>query len=118
MKVKIYGFSGWSNCRKANSWLAEKGIDFQSVQVRKEPPSVAELTFACEQLGLKKLFNSSGVDYRSMSLKDKLPSMSEAEALALLNSNGNLVKRPLLLSDKGAIVGFKIDEWEAFFAEH
>ena len=115
MSVKIYGYSGWSNCRKANSWLADKGIEFESLQVRKTPPTIAELEFACEHLGLKRLFNSSDMDYRSLGMKDKLPTMSEAEAIKLLSENGNLVKRPLIIAKNGAVNGFKLPEWEAFF---
>ena len=114
--VKIYGYSGWSNCRKANSWLAEQGIEFESIQVRKQPPSVAELEQACTALGLKKLFNSSGVDYRNLGMKDLLPTLSEAEAIKMLSENGNLVKRPLVLTKDGAINGFKVDLWADFFA--
>ena len=72
-----------------------------------------ELAFACDKLGLKKLFNSSGMDYRSLGMKDKLPTMTQADALKLLSENGNLVKRPLLLTKNAALVGFKVGEWEA-----
>jgi arsenate reductase (glutaredoxin) len=76
---------------------------------------VAELVRACAALGLKKLFNSSGMDYRSLGMKDVLPTLSEAEALKLLSENGNLVKRPLVITDEGAINGFKEELWGKFF---
>jgi len=84
--------------------------------VRKQPPSVAELEQACAALGLKKLFNSSGMDYRNLGMKDILPTLSEAEAIKMLSENGNLVKRPLVLTKEGAINGFKVDLWSDFFA--
>jgi len=77
---------------------------------------VEELKSACAHLGLKKLFSTAGQEYRKLGLKDTLPSMSEKDALELLSGDGNLVKRPMLFCDKGALVGFKIDEWEQFFA--
>lgn len=83
--------------------------------MREQPPSIAELKLACDSLGLKKLFNSSGMDYRSMGLKDILPTLSESEALKLLSENGNLVKRPLVFTDKGVINGFKEAEWVDYF---
>jgi arsenate reductase len=75
-----------------------------------------ELKQACVALGLKKLFNSSGMDYRSMGMKDKLPTLTESEALKLLSENGNLVKRPLVITADSAINGFKETEWADFFA--
>lgn len=115
MSIKVYGYDGCSNCRKANRWLAENGIEFESIQVRDQPPSIAELKLACDALGLKKLFNSSGMDYRSMGLKDILPTLTESVALKLMNENGNLVKRPLVITDHGVINGFNEAAWAKFF---
>ena len=84
--------------------------------MRKQPPSLAELELACEALGLKKLFNSSGMDYRSLGMKDVLPTLSEEEALKLLSENGNLVKRPLVITKNSAINGFKDELWADFFS--
>jgi len=95
--------------------LADNEIEFESIAIRKQPPSVEELKSACDQLGLKKLFSTAGQEYRKLGLKDKLADMSEQEALELLSGNGNLVKRPMLFSDKGTLVGFKVDEWQEFF---
>lgn len=96
--------------------MAENGIEFESIAIRKQPPSVEELKFALEHLELKKLFSTAGQEYRKLGLKDKLPTISEANALELLSGNGNLVKRPMLFADKGVLVGFKVDEWQEFFA--
>ncbi len=96
--------------------MADRGIEYESIQVRDQPPSVAELELAYASLGLKRLFNSSGMDYRSLGMKDVLPTLSDAEALGLLSENGNLVKRPLVVGADGAMNGFKEAEWESFFA--
>ncbi|MFT5633657.1 MAG: arsenate reductase [Rubritalea sp.] len=77
---------------------------------------MAELKQACAALGLKKLFNSSGMDYRSLGMKDILPTLSEVDALRLLSENGNLVKRPLVITADSALNGFKEEVWGVFFA--
>jgi len=77
---------------------------------------VAEVQQACAALGLKKLFNSSGLDYRSLGIKDVLPTLTEADALQLLSENGNLVKRPLVITADSAINGFKEADWVEFFS--
>ncbi|MEQ1840557.1 MAG: ArsC/Spx/MgsR family protein, partial [Verrucomicrobiales bacterium] len=81
-------------------------------------PTQAELGRMLKACGgdLRRLFNTSGLDYRSMGIKDRLPTMSEAEALALLAGNGNLIKRPFLTDGERGLVGFKPEEWEKFFA--
>lgn len=76
---------------------------------------MVELEKACAALGLKKLFNSSGMDYRSLGMKDVLPTLSEAEAIKMLSENGNLVKRPLVITENGAINGYKEELWSDFF---
>lgn len=96
--------------------LAEKGVDFEAIEVRETPPSVAELKQMLKAKGeMKFLFNTSGVDYRSLGLKDKLPTLSEDEAFELLTENGNLVKRPFVVGDDICLVGFKLAEWEQAF---
>ncbi|MDZ8118695.1 arsenate reductase family protein [Pontiella agarivorans] len=112
--MKIYTYKKCSTCRKATKWLAEQNIDFEEIPIRETPPSVEELRQMLEQVGdLKKLFNTSGMDYRSLGMKDKLPTMSTEEALELLASNGNLIKRPFLLAGDQGTTGFKEDVWEA-----
>ena len=113
--MKIYTYAKCSTCRKATKWLEEKGISFKEIPIRETPPSKAELK---KMLGyydgeIRRLFNVSGMDYRSMGLKDKLPQMSEKESIELLNSNGNLVKRPFLLTGDTGLVGFKEEEWKS-----
>jgi arsenate reductase len=109
----VYGYQKCSTCRDALRWLDEQGIVYQVKAIRETPPSVAELQEALALTGgdIRKLFNSSGMDYRAMGIKVKLPEMSEAEALALLSTHGNLVKRPFLLGEGRALVGFKPELW-------
>ena len=85
--------------------------------IRETPPSVAELekVLANYDGDLKRLFNTAGGDYREMGMKDKLPGMSEKEALELLSKHGNLVKRPILIGKDVALAGFKVAEWEGKF---
>lgn len=115
--MKIYTYAKCDTCRKAVKWLQARGISFIEIPIRDQPPSKSDLRrmLAVYQGDLKRLFNTSGGDYRELKLGEKLPAMSEAEAIDLLASNGNLVKRPFLLTDKGGLVGFKETEWEAFF---
>ncbi len=114
-KPTVYTYAKCSTCRNATKWLRESGIEFTEKPIRETPPTVAELKrmLKHQQGELKKLFNTSGGDYREMKLGEKLPTMSEAEALELLAGNGNLVKRPFLLSDQVGLVGFKADQWGA-----
>jgi arsenate reductase len=111
----IYAYNGCGGCRKALKWLDEKGVAYTVKAIRETPPTRKELKLALKgQAGnLRKLFNVAGGDYRALGLKDKLPQMSEEEAFALLESNGNLVKRPLLLTASGATTGFDEAVWSS-----
>lgn len=112
--MKIYTYTKCSTCRKATKWLNEQNIDFEEIPIRETPPSVNELQQVLDYVGeLKKLFNTSGMDYRSLGMKDKLLTLSSDEALELLASNGNLIKRPFLLADGKGTVGFKEEAWDA-----
>ena len=104
-----------STCQKAKKWLEEHNIDFTERNIAEENPSFDELQTWYKQSGLplKKFFNTSGLVYKEMQLKDKLPSMSEEEQLKLLASNGMLVKRPMVISEDKVLVGFKEAEWGA-----
>ncbi|RSX50659.1 arsenate reductase family protein [Bifidobacterium callimiconis] len=110
-----------STCAKARAWMGEHGIDHTERDIRIDNPTVAELTLwhTVSGLPIRRFFNTSGRLYRSMGLKDKLPSMSDEEAIALLATDGMLVKRPLLVIPDGAgdpvtvLVGFRQNEWEA-----
>jgi arsenate reductase len=102
-----------STCSKARKWLAENGIDFTERNIRDEKPTAAELREWIEKSGLplKKFFNTSGLIYKSMQLREKLPTMSDEEQISLLAANGMLVKRPLLIGEEIVLVGFQPEEW-------
>lgn len=103
-----------STCVKAKKWLEAKGIDFSERHIVEDNPCKEELSDFYKKSGqpLKKLFNTSGILYREMGLKDRLPDMSEDEMLELLSTNGKLVKRPLLVGEDFTLIGFKEVEWE------
>ena len=102
-----------TTCKKAKKWLDEKEIAYSARHIKDENPTYEELKEWVEKSGmpLKKFFNTSGMLYRDLGLKDKLPGMSEEEQLALLASDGMLVKRPLLVGEDFVITGFKEKEW-------
>ena len=100
-------------CKKALNWLDEKGISYEKRPIKEQNPSKEELAVWHKKSGLplKRFFNTSGLLYKSMALKDKLPSMTEEEQLELLSTDGMLVKRPILVSEDFVLVGFKESEW-------
>lgn len=102
-------------CRKAKAWLEEKGAAYDLRPIKEENPTAEELRawIAASGLPVRKFFNTSGLLYKSLQLKDKLPHMTEDEMIALLATDGMLVKRPLLIGDNFVLVGFKEAEWEA-----
>ena len=102
-----------TTCRKAEKWLNENGIAYEKRDIKEEHPSMKELKnwHTKSGLPLKRFFNTSGMQYRELKLKDKLSQMSEEEQLELLASDGMLVKRPLLIQDDTILVGFKETEW-------
>ena len=104
-----------STCQKAKAWLDGRGVSYEARDIKEDRPTLEELReWQCRSgLPLKRFFNTSGMLYRDLGLKDKLPGMSEEEQLALLSSDGMLVKRPLLITDKTALPGFREKEWEA-----
>ena len=115
--MKLYQYPKCSTCRKATKFLTEKGIEFESIDITQQPPLKDELSamLASYDGELRKLFNTSGVQYRELKMKDKLPSMSVDQAIELLASNGKLIKRPFLLDQNNrGVVGFKEAEWETF----
>lgn len=114
--LKVYAYQGCSTCKNAIKWLKAHSIPHQELAIRETPPSVTELRSMLKAKGeLRLLFNTSGQDYRTLGMKDKLPCMGEDEALQLLSSNGNLVKRPFVLDESAGVylVGFKEAEWQA-----
>ena len=103
-----------STCQKARTWLDEKGIAYDFRDIKLENPTAEELTHWWKRSGLplKKFFNTSGLQYKALGLKDKLPAMSEDEQIALLATDGMLVKRPLLVGEDFVLTGFRPKEWE------
>ena len=103
-----------STCRKAKKWLEENNLEFEEKDIVEDNPNVEELKewYGKSDLPLKRFFNTSGMKYRELKLKDKLPDMSEEEQLELLATDGMLVKRPVLVGDDFAVTGFRVKEWE------
>lgn len=112
--LKFICYPKCSTCQKARNWLDENKVEYEFRDIKTENPTVEELSawWALSGMPLKKFFNTSGLLYKSMELKDKLPSMSDEEMLTLLASDGMLVKRPLVIGDGVVLVGFKETEWE------
>jgi len=103
-----------TTCQKAQKWLDAHGVPYEFRNIKEQNPTEEELRrwHAMSGLPLKKFFNTSGLQYKALNLKDRLPEMSEDEQFALLASDGMLVKRPLLISDGFVLVGFKEAEYE------
>lgn len=103
-----------STCRKAKAWLDEHNLSYTARHIKEENPTCEELREwqARSGLPLKKFFNTSGQLYKSMQLKDKLPTMSEDEQLRLLAGDGMLVKRPIIVTEDTVLVGFRAADWE------
>ena len=108
------GYDKCSTCKKAEKWLQEQGISYTKRSITDQPPTQEELALWQQKSGLplKKFFNTSGMLYRELGLKDKLPTMSEEEQRRLLSQNGMLVKRPIAVSENRVCVGFRQQEWE------
>ena len=103
-----------STCKKAKNWLLSHGLDFTARHIKEENPTAEELDGWQKKSGLelKRFFNTSGMLYRELGLKDRLPAMTREEQLTLLSSDGMLVKRPILVTDETVLVGFREKEWE------
>ena len=103
-----------STCQKAKKWLDGQGITYTDRNIKEQNPSYEELKAWYKKSGLplKKFFNTSGLKYKSLNLKDRLPTMTEEEQLRLLATDGMLVKRPILVTDSTVRTGFKAAEWE------
>lgn len=113
--IKFVCYPKCTTCKKARDFLDENGVAYEVRDIKTDNPSYEELKEWHEKSGLplKRFFNTSGMLYRSMELKDKLPDMSEEEQLRLLASDGMLVKRPIAVSGDKVLVGFKPAEWSA-----
>ena len=113
--IKVYCYSKCTTCKKALKWLDENNIEYGAVDIKSKHPDEEALRkyYAMSSLPLKRFFNTSGIPYREMGLSKKLPNMSEDEQLALLATDGMLVKRPLVVGDDFVLTGFKEEEWSA-----
>ena len=111
--IVVYTYAACDSCRRAVKWLKSKGIVFVERPIRENPPTQAELKRALAQRSgeLRRIFNTSGQEYRAFGLSDRLGSMREGDALALLAGNGKLVKRPFLSSPSYAFAGFDEEAW-------
>ncbi|MBE6955760.1 MAG: arsenate reductase family protein [Ruminococcaceae bacterium] len=111
--MKFICYPKCTTCQKARKWLDENNIEYEFRDIKLENPTLEELTawYKLSGLSLRKFFNTSGLLYKSMELKTKLPNMSDEEMLSLLATDGLLVKRPLAIGDDFVLVGFKEAEW-------
>lgn len=114
MSMLFLEYPKCTTCKKAKKWLNDHRAKFEDRDIKEKNPTAEELKTWYQKSGLplKRFFNTSGMLYKSMQLKDRLPDMSEEEQLALLASDGMLVKRPLLIKGDTVLVGFKEAEWE------
>ncbi|MEB3262760.1 MAG: Spx/MgsR family RNA polymerase-binding regulatory protein [Synechococcus sp.] len=113
---RLYAYAQCSTCRKAQQWLQQRGLEPERLDITRTPPTPQELAAALEQLGRRRLFNTSGQSYRALGAA-AVKSMDDAAALAALAADGKLIKRPFLVRPDGRILtGFSAEEWEAFCA--
>lgn len=111
--IKVYCYSKCSTCKKALKWLDENGIEYEIIDIKSDHPNEKTLReyYNVSGLPLKRFWNTSGIPYREMGLSKKLPMMSEDEQIALLATDGMLVKRPLAVGDNFVLTGFQEPEW-------
>ena len=111
--MKFVCYPRCTTCKKAQAYLTANNVEFELRDIKENNPSEDELRawHKASGLPLKKFFNTSGLQYKALQLKDKLPSMTDEEKLSLLSTDGMLVKRPLLIADDFILVGFKEKEW-------
>ena len=117
MNLKVYAYKNCEGCRKAKKYLDEKGIVYELISIREQPPTKMELkTMLANYDGnIRKLFNTSGADYKEMNMKEQLTNMTDTEAIALLSNNGNLIKRPFTIKGEKGAVGFNKSSWSELF---
>ena len=117
MKPIVYYYPKCSTCQKAVKWLTDHGVEAELRSIVDETPSAADIRDSWAQSGLplRRFFNASGMKYRELALSNRLPDMPEAEQLTLLASDGMLIKRPFVVAENGVLLGFKVDQWAAFF---
>ena len=114
MSVLFLEYPKCSTCQKAKKWLDERGISYEDRHIVEQNPTAEEIKAWREKSGLplKRFFNTSGLKYKELGLRDRLPQMSEEEQYALLSTDGMLVKRPIVVGDDFVLVGFRPGEWE------
>lgn len=114
MKNLFIEYPKCSTCQKVKKWLEENKIEFEDRHIVENNPTEDELKEWIQKSGkeIKKWFNTSGLKYKELNLKDKLPNMTEEEKIKILSSSGMLVKRPILISDRGILIGFKEEVWK------
>lgn len=115
MMLQFICYPKCTTCQKAKKWLDDNQIPYDLRDIKQDKPSLAELTAWHKESGLpiRKFFNTSGLLYKSLDLKNKLPDMTEAEMLQLLSTDGMLVKRPLLIGNGFVLIGFREGDWES-----
>ena len=110
--MKFFTYNKCSTCRKAKKFLEENNIPFKEIDLIEDPPPVSVLKKALKGRGMQKLFNTSGVQYRELKIKDKLKTLTESQALTLLAGNGKLIKRPIAIDGANVTVGFDLEEYK------
>lgn len=112
--LKVYMYKNCGTCQKAKKYLTARKVDYTEIPIRDTPPTKAELKRMLKHMdgNIRKLFNTSGTDYKAGNMKDVLPTLSDAEAIDLLSANGNLVKRPFLIGKDFGTVGFNEGVWD------
>lgn len=115
--MKFFSYKGCGTCKKAQKYLLAKKVEYSEIAIRENPPSKAEIKSMIKIYGgdIKRLFNTSGRDYREMNIKEKLPKLTETQIIELLSKNGNLIKRPFVMGKNFGLIGFKEDEWKKQF---
>ncbi|MBP6366182.1 MAG: arsenate reductase family protein [Nitrosomonas sp.] len=116
--LKLYGYKQCGTCRKAEQFLQQAGIGYEFIDITENPPAAEELAAIVERASvpLNKLFNTSGVQYRELKIKDQLPGLSDQAIFVLLAGNGRLIKRPLITDGKRATVGFNAQQFAAVWS--
>ncbi|MBM5808464.1 MAG: Spx/MgsR family RNA polymerase-binding regulatory protein [Cyanobacteria bacterium M_surface_9_m1_291] len=114
--MKLYSYAACGTCRKALAWLSQRGLSPEPIDITLQPPSPAELQSGLDQLGRKRLLNTSGQSYRALGAAT-VAAMDDAQLLQALAADGRLIKRPFLITDAGRMLtGFKPEEWQAVLA--
>lgn len=110
--MKLYSYERCGTCRKALAWLRDQGLAVETLDITRQPPAIDELRLGLDQLGRKRLFNTSGQSYRALGAT-AVAAMDDEQALAALAADGKLIRRPFLITDRGEVLtGFRPEEWQ------